>query len=456
MTYVDLNLFFPWGMLVQTVRAVILFNFTQAFLKNKVNGFVTFLAIVGSTWVYGAWSLSFSAAAEYEVLLSVLYYALIFVVTALCTHGKLFGKAAVTVFASLSYSVSSFFTALIFSLSGIDAQIFAQYNIPLSILLPDLLVVFVLSLLYIALAKLLYNKFVHSFSTGSKYIFLLFSAFSHIVTSYIYVQSYQILDGPQHAQYTALHPYADTVNTVLLCLCFIFDFFTFMFIIHLEKIESKNAEMERALLKNQLDYQQTAMLTEEKKEFRKIKHDFSNILTTVQGYIEIGKPEKALSVLQNTYTDLTGLAGFSVCSNKTVNTILYMKTQQAKECGVTLTTEITEECSVKIDDYDLCRLLANILDNALNAAALTDTAKFALIRIRITETDIHIHSENGFVQTVHKIKKSDIHGNGVGIIKEIAKNYSGSYKAYSKAGLYYTDTVFENRILSKRKTSSYS
>lgn len=188
MTYVDLTAFFPWGMLVQTVRAVILFNFTQVFLKNKVNGLVTFLAIVGSTWIYGAWSLSFSVAAEYEVLLSVFYYALIFVVTALCTHGKLFGKVAVTVFASLSYSVSSFFTALIFSLSGVDAQIFAQYNIPLSILLPDLLVIFVLSLVYIALAKLLYNKFVHSFSTGSKYIFLLFSAFSHIVTSYIYTK----------------------------------------------------------------------------------------------------------------------------------------------------------------------------------------------------------------------------------------------------------------------------
>ena len=84
------------------------------------------------------------------------------------------------------------------------------------------------------------------------------------------------------------------------------------------------------------------LFKEEKQEFRKIKHDFANITTTAQGFIEIGKPEKALEILNRTNDDFSELAGFSLCINETINTIIYIKKNQAKKNNINLLAEINE------------------------------------------------------------------------------------------------------------------
>lgn len=66
----------------------------------------------------------------------------------------------------------------------------------------------------------------------------------------------------------------------------------------------KKIENEKALLKSALDYEQIQMFNEEKREFIKIKHDLTNIITTAQGFIEIGKPDKALEIFKNTNKSL--------------------------------------------------------------------------------------------------------------------------------------------------------
>lgn len=443
---IDCSTLFPYQILFLFATSIACYNILHSLLTNRFSAVWTFVAI------FAARIISFLIAD-----FSFPIYLLFLVITVFTmTCGKNSHKIIATILFTLSYIVSSLILSvfLIVIYQGMDYdEVFGTEHLDhLNVFLVECIFMVVVSYLFAGIARRVSSK-KNIYNNHKIYSIITFFPLSHISCLLLMLYLAPVRTSADTPDFGLG---VNIAVPVLLGIILLFDCCFPFAILYFENLEAENDKNIRVLLKYQMDYQQTAMLTEEKKEFRKIKHDFSNILTTVQGYIEIGKPEKALTVLQNTYTDLTGLAGFSVCGNETINTILYMKTQQAKECGVTLTTEINEECSVKIDDYDLCRLLANILDNALNAAALTDTAKFALIRIRITETDIHIHSENGFVQTVHKIKKSDIHGNGVGIIKEIAKNYSGNYKAYFERDIYYTDTVFENRILSKRKTSSYS
>lgn len=445
MRYVDLQTFFPWGMILQFVRATILFNFVHLFLKDKIHTAVTYCSILGATWLYAIVALPIASQA-YEVFFGILYYIIIFCVVFFCTEGKVFVKIAAIIFSWMVNCISSISAPIVFSLIGVDPKIFTQYTMPVILFCAHLLFIFAFSILLLALTKILQNKFLKHSSQHVKYAVLLFFPFTHIFTAIMYVQSYQMLTGSTYEAYKNAHPHGELITFFFFVCCLLFDFLILLVVDCFDRIESRNIQMEKALLKNKLDYQQTAMLTEEKKEFRKLKHDFSNILTTVQGFIEIGKPEKALSVLQNTYTDLTGLAGFSVCANETINTILYMKIQQAKELGVTLESDIQEMCGVQIDDYDLCRLLSNILDNALNAAAQARYTKSVQIQIEITEASIHIHCENSFApsQSERKRKKSDAHGHGVGIIKEITKNYQGSYQAHFEEDIYYTDTLLRN------------
>lgn len=68
-------------------------------------------------------------------------------------------------------------------------------------------------------------------------------------------------------------------------------------------------------------YQQLLIRKENQQEFRNAKHDYVNLISAAKEFIEIGKPEKALDILQRTNDDITGLSRFSLCSNETVNTI---------------------------------------------------------------------------------------------------------------------------------------
>lgn len=125
--------------------------------------------------------------------------------------------------------------------------------------------------------------------------------------------------------------------------------------------------------------------------------------------------------------------------------IFYIKTTQAANIGVKLDSEIREECGSRIDDYDLCRVLFNLIDNCLHAVERLKEDKIFHVTVSITEAQITIHTRNRFLSVSARTKTEGGHGNGVGIIREICAKYGGSYAAYTAGDMYYTETVMQNR-----------
>ena len=206
----------------------------------------------------------------------------------------------------------------------------------------------------------------------------------------------------------------------------------------------KNAlEAERLRMQNRMDYESATMLRDEKQEFRKVKHDLSNLLTVARGYIEIGKPEKALAVLSDTQTQLGGLSGFSACSNETVNVVLYIKQTQARAAGTRLTFDVSESDGVRVDDYDLCRVLFNLIDNGLHAVEpLPEAARTVKLRLSVEKARLQIETENPYLPARRKTRQG---GTGTDILREICQKYAGSYTVFPEDGVYRTVTVLENR-----------
>lgn len=223
---------------------------------------------------------------------------------------------------------------------------------------------------------------------------------------------------------------------------------SFPFVIeYFEKIHQQNIIGEREILRNKMDYNQMMMLKDEKQRYRKIKHDFANITATAAGLIEIGKPEKALRVLTKTNDDITKISQFSICSNDAVNTTIYLKKQEAEKLGVKLNAEIDESYPIMADDYDICRILFNIADNSVAAAAKLEKNRTADIKIEVTQDEIIFESKNGKPRS-HENKlqnKADEHGYGIKIIGEIAAKYGGKYEHKIENGIYYTKTALKNK-----------
>lgn len=280
----------------------------------------------------------------------------------------------------------------------------------------------------------------------AKYGYFLLFPLSHLLCTLLYFRLVQTLSDEDFEHYIGQHPFIEVFLIIVFSFCLLLDFSIIFIIDRMESTEQKNVQNEKLLLQNQLNYESTLLLREEKREFQKIKHDFANILTVAQGYIEIGNTDKALSALASMQVNLAGIAGFSLCSSETLNVILYIKKTQAANVGVTLIPEIQETCGIQIEDYDLCRVLFNLIDNCLHAVELLSADKSFSIHIQVGENEVSIHTRNRFLPEQTHRRKEDGHGNGVQIIREICAKYGGTYFAHTADDVYYTETVMQNRM----------
>ncbi len=438
---IDLTQLFPWRFLFLFCCSITFSNICRSILKDKINPFITFLLILGARILT---SVLFYNNDKLNMLGYPAFALLCFIILIFVTEGKVYDKFFVIILWIISYFSAVGINAIITvtALGGKSyEEVYGTENLNLIHLLfhlNDCVIVIIVGILFSNLLKL-YKQKRSKQKTNKLLIYFSFFPITHILTVIVPLM---IIPIELDKKYLPTSSYISMY--ILIAIIMIFDCSFPLMINYFEKIIEQNNEYEKNILKNTMDYHQMLMLKQEKQEFRKIKHDFANIITTAKGFIEIDKLEKALSILSNTNEDLMGLAGFSVCSNETINTILYIKQQQAERNNIKLTVEISEEYPVLIEDYDLCRMLHNIIDNSLNAVSILGGEKHSKISIDIDEKTITIKSENKYNNNA-KIKKSYEHGNGIGIIKSIAQKYGGKYASNQSDGVWYVETSLDNK-----------
>ncbi len=445
MEYVDLTHFFPWAWIIHLVRALISFNVIHAILKDRYNSFITLLSITASGMLYSGVTLyiltKVGTTPSIEVVVAFIYYVVQFAVVMAVCEGKPFPKAFSVVFGLVVYECVTLIFEFLRNIFIDNKNVMInQFNVGITDYIIMCATMFSLSFLFAALIRLLKPKNNQSLSYKTRLTFFLLFPTTHAFSAIISLSV---------ARVSAVTADATITRFIILSsiVCMLVDFMIIFVVDHIEKVETENIEKERMLIKNTFDIQQTMMLKKEKQEFRKIKHDLSNIINTARGFIEIGKPEKALAILKSTNEDLEGIAGFSICANEIINTVLFIKQKYAEDLGVRLIPEIDEENKINLDDYDLCRLLNNIIDNSINAAGRLISNKISRIYIHIDEEFITVKSENEYRKSDEqgKAKKSENHGNGVEIIKEIAKKYDGKYSSNAQGNIYFTYTTLKNK-----------
>ncbi len=113
--------------------------------------------------------------------------------------------------------------------------------------------------------------------------------------------------------------------------------------------------------------------------FRGIKHDFYNILQTYGGYLSIGDLE-ALQKYHSQLVGLTSTAGNTLELSKRAEenpaffSLIINKFAYAEKLNVSINITIPDKLpELNIETIDLCRALACLLDNAIEAAAESET-----------------------------------------------------------------------------------
>lgn len=441
---IDITNLFPYRIIILFAYSFACYNIAHSVLKDKFNSFITLIAIFIARILT---SVAFFNRESIDALGYPAFAILLFVILTYLTVGKISYKIICILFSFISQFLSNMLTGFMQVLvyQGKEStEIFESDNpnlYHLYVFLASAIIMVAVSFLFSSILKL-FNTRKSSLSNKRIYAYISFLPFSHIL-----IMVFPLLSVPDDYQNTPGFISAiDLPVIIMIGVILLFDC-TFPFVIdYFEKVEKQNIQNKKELIKNKLDYQQMQMLNDEKHEFRKLRHDYLNIISTAKGFIEINKPEKALLLFQNISDDLTGLSGFSVCSNETINTIFYTKIQQAKAANIKFTVNIDENYAILIDEYDLCRILCNLIDNALNAAKLSNLDKLCDFYLTINEDCLIIESKNNFTSTKQsKPDKSALHGNGIGIIKEIISKYDGTYLAKQECNVWFTEVKLKNK-----------
>lgn len=105
------------------------------------------------------------------------------------------------------------------------------------------------------------------------------------------------------------------------------------------------------------------------REMRAQRHDFMNHLQVVYSLIEMNEPGEAMAYMDRIYGDMQRVSNMLRTACPAVNALIQAKVVEARGRGAELVLSI----AAKWDDplmpaWEICRVLANLIDNALDAA----------------------------------------------------------------------------------------
>lgn len=179
-------------------------------------------------------------------------------------------------------------------------------------------------------------------------------------------------------------------------------------------------------------------LQREQRQVRTLRHDLRNHITVVLGLLEQEEQQKAIDYLLQ-LSDSPALGGSrQICENEAANVVLTSKMEDMARDGLECDLSVSLPKNLLISDIDLCALLGNALDNAMEAAVLTNDHRI-ILRCRTEKGMFMLRVENALPGdrlpdlSTTKPNKA-LHGFGLVGMREIAQRYGGSLETRTEFG----------------------
>lgn len=193
-------------------------------------------------------------------------------------------------------------------------------------------------------------------------------------------------------------------------------------------------QLKMAELREQMQKEYYAALIERDIEVSSIKHDMQNHLQFLK-YKADNNETDAVKMYIDSLIEVLPQNKMHYTNQKTINTVLNIKAKTAREKEIMLDVSVPKEMeSLKIADMNLVVLLANCLDNAIEAVEQLTGNKTIRLIISDEEDGIAVFIENAYLPTeknnlfvTSKANKQE-HGYGLQNIQRTVEKYSGIFR----------------------------
>ncbi len=174
------------------------------------------------------------------------------------------------------------------------------------------------------------------------------------------------------------------------------------------------------------------------------RHDFLNHLQVVYSLLEMGEYTDATDYLEKVYGEIRSVSSSMRTKSTAVNALLQVKTAACEDSGIALNLDITSALEgVPIPAWELCCILSNLLDNAMDAAAESTGPQISLgISENLREYAFTV-TNNGppippaLLERIFEANvttKGEGHGMGLHIARQTLAEYGGEIACQSREG----------------------
>ena len=212
-------------------------------------------------------------------------------------------------------------------------------------------------------------------------------------------------------------------------------FFTSLALLYTATVLGNHEQLEREAALARMSQTYYTQLEQQQQSLRRLRHDMANHLTVLSGLLEGGKQAEAEQYLAGLQAASGVSAGRRYCENAVVNTVLSAKAAAMEEQGIRFAAQATVPAQVNVEGPDLCALLGNALDNAMEACAalpaerrevrLSLRADRGLLALRVVNPCEQAPKREG-KRLLSGKKDPENHGLGTESIRGIAEKYGGS------------------------------
>ncbi len=241
--------------------------------------------------------------------------------------------------------------------------------------------------------------------------------------------------------------YTDSYMIIIITGLVLINLFSFYFIrkISKEKVE----KIKYSILELQHENQKKDVITLNKQynEIMKLRHDFKNYILCCQTLLNEKKYEEAANYLNTLSQDKLNKMNFTYYSdNSALNAIINAKLNVCEQYNFHTSCIVSDSCT-DIDEIDLSILLANLLDNAIEACQKNKKESFIITTISKEKSYIHIQVKNTIEKSILKKNPNLItskhdktsHGYGIQTITDITKKYDGMQEFFERDNNFIAD-----------------
>lgn len=239
-------------------------------------------------------------------------------------------------------------------------------------------------------------------------------------------------------------------NTLLLLLCFLVSVLSLF-----RSMAAREAQMQTLSARESMAQEQLAVVQESDEALRKMRHETVNHYHVLQKLSQAREWDRLGKYLESLLADVEAVPVMTYVAHPAINAVLTVILARAKKLGIKTEHEVIAPATLPFPDTDLCTVLMNLLQNALeaNAPAPKDAEKWIRVNIHIRGAHLYIGVENTRFAPVKYDKETGlccttkedrrIHGYGLKAVQSVARKYQSELLLEFPDGLFCASTALQ-------------